>query len=373
MIIDPQTMPMRVGIGKEPGLQHFIGAWLDAGHEMRGREGGLFNILKIILRILIQTKGANLTQRKFGMRPHFCDIKRIERTLRRTSFTHHLHTKPPLRILATCYRLKQILGGGIRIGARQFCRSFRIQTLDPLLGLEMKLDKVALPLVIHHPERVAAIPIHEPVPLGDPAIRVENRDLVHGFGDQAEKVPHHVGVAQVGLRVALLRVDKVREFYGVSDEEYRRVVAHQIPIPLLRVELHGESTWIPLRIRTAFFAPHRGKPHKNRRLAPNLLQKIRLANVRNTLRHLKVPKGTRPFGVHHALRNPLPVKMRQLVNQVKVLQHDGPVSARCERVLVISHGVPVCSCEPVQGRICGIFRHASRSHSMSLFCSKLEM
>ena len=55
--------------------------------------------------------------------------------------------------------------------------------------------------------------------------------------------------------VPLLRVDEVGEVHRIPDEEYGRVVADQIPVARLRVELDGESARIACRVgRTAFAA-----------------------------------------------------------------------------------------------------------------------
>ena len=45
----------------------------------------------------------------------------------------------------------------------------------------------------------------------------------------------------MGDRISLLRVDEAREEEGVPDEEDWGVVAHHVPVALLRVELDGEA------------------------------------------------------------------------------------------------------------------------------------
>ena len=50
-------------------------------------------------------------------------------------------------------------------------------------------------------------------------------------------------------RVPLLGVDEAGEEEGVTDEEDGGVVAHEVPVALLRVELDGESTGISERRR----------------------------------------------------------------------------------------------------------------------------
>jgi len=59
---------------------------------------------------------------------------------------------------------------------------------------------------------------------------------------------------QVGDRIPLLGVDEGGEQDGVPDEEDGRVVAHQVPVALLRVELHGEAAGVADRVRAAHLA-----------------------------------------------------------------------------------------------------------------------
>lgn len=59
---------------------------------------------------------------------------------------------------------------------------------------------------------------------------------------------------QMSHWVPLLSVDETGEEDGVSDEENWSVVADQIPVAILCVELHGKSTRIPSRISWARFS-----------------------------------------------------------------------------------------------------------------------
>ena len=50
------------------------------------------------------------------------------------------------------------------------------------------------------------------------------------------------------VRFGLYRVNQVRKFHRILDEEHRNVVADQIPIALVGVELHREATHIARRV-----------------------------------------------------------------------------------------------------------------------------
>ena len=62
--------------------------------------------------------------------------------------------------------------------------------------------------------------------------------------------------------VSLLRVDEAREEDGISDEEYWSVVAHQVPVSLLCVELDGKSPGITDSVCGATLSSNSGKSTK---------------------------------------------------------------------------------------------------------------
>jgi hypothetical protein len=80
------------------------------------------------------------------------------------------------------------------------------------------------------------------------SVAEENADLVDALGYEREEVPEHVGIFQVGLRVAFLGVDEIREFARVTDEEDWSVVAGHVPVAFLGVELHCESSRVTFSI-----------------------------------------------------------------------------------------------------------------------------
>ena len=80
---------------------------------------------------------------------------------------------------------------------------------------------------------------------------------------KGDKVPKHIGVLQMGDGVPLLGVDEVGEHQGVADEEDGGVVAHQVPVALLGVELDGKASWVTCSIGRTGFTPDGTKPDGN--------------------------------------------------------------------------------------------------------------
>lgn len=127
----------------------------------------------------------------------------------------------------------------------------------------------------------------------------------------------------VGLR--LDGMDEIREFDGVLNEKDGRVVAHQVIVAFLGIELGGEAADVPHRIRRSSEALHVGKTHKDRGLFSRILQKARLGVLGKGLVYLKIAMCPGTSCVNHAFRYPLLVKMSHFFQKVEVFKQRGPL------------------------------------------------
>src|SRR5688500_12604265 len=112
------------------------------------------------------------------------------------------------------------------------------------------------------------------------------------------------------------RMDKIREFNAILNEKYGDVIANQVKVALLGIELDCEAAHVSREVcRTP--GPHDGREsHEDRRLHRGILEKSGLRVRNQRLVHLKKPMGRRPAGVHDPLRDALMVKMRDLLTKV---------------------------------------------------------
>ena len=69
-------------------------------------------------------------------------------------------------------------------------------------------------------------------------------------------------------------VDEVGELDRVLDEEHRDVVADEIPVALLRVELHGEAADVAGEVERALVAGHRREAHEHRGALAGPLEQV---------------------------------------------------------------------------------------------------
>ena len=63
MMIDAESIALRIAIRKQARLQHLVRREADAGHDGGRIEGGLFDFGKEIFRIAVEFKFADLDQR----------------------------------------------------------------------------------------------------------------------------------------------------------------------------------------------------------------------------------------------------------------------------------------------------------------------
>ena len=89
-------------------------------------------------------------------------------------------------------------------------------------------------------------------------------------GDATRSPTSSAAIFQVGLRIALLRVDEVGELQRIAEEEHGRVVADHVPVAFFGVELQGEAARIALGVGRALFAADGGEAQEQSRSACRL-------------------------------------------------------------------------------------------------------
>ena len=138
------------------------------------------------------------------------------------------------------------------------------------------------------------------------------------------------------IGAALLRMDEVLKFLRIADEENRRIVADQIVVAFLGVELECEAAGIADGICRSRFLGDRGKPCQHGRALAFLAQKIGFAPRRHVLGDLEEAVSASTLGVNHTFGDPFTVELSHLLDQVMVLQQDRTVWAGGKRMLVAS-------------------------------------
>ncbi|MNL39333.1 hypothetical protein D3C87_1616070 [compost metagenome] len=139
------------------------------------------------------------------------------------------------------------------------------------------------------------------------------------------------------MRLGFYRVHQVRELHRVLDEEDRHVVADQVPVAFVGIELDGKAAHVARGVLGPPLARHRGKAHEHRRALAFFCKQGRGGQIGQGLVALEVTVGGRAARVHDALGNALVVEVRNFFTQDEVFQQRRPAHARLERMLVVRH------------------------------------
>ena len=184
----------------------------------------------------------------------------------------------PFREVAGLDRVPQVAAVEIRIGAVDLDRLVPDHRLQAELRLPVELDEGRFVLGVDQPEGVDAEAFHEAEGARDGAVRHDPHDHVHAFGRQRDEVPEIVvrrlrlREGAVGLR--LHRMDQVGKLDRVLDEEDRDVVADEVPVAFLGVELDGEAAHVARQVERALAAGDGREAHEGRRLLAGALEDV---------------------------------------------------------------------------------------------------
>ena len=200
-------------------------------------------------------------------------------------------------------------GGGLLIG----------EVLHALAGLEVVLHPEGLAFLIDPLEGVGAVAILVAGGLRGAAVTHQVGDLVCGFRVAGPEVPLHIGIAQAIGAQALLGVDEVWELNAIADEEDRGVIAHDVEVAFFGVETQGKAVHIAPGIRGALLAGHGGKAAHHRGDGA-LLEDLGLGIGRDIFRDVQLTKGAVALSVRRALRHALAVEVRELFNEVDIIE-----------------------------------------------------
>jgi hypothetical protein len=143
------------------------------------------------------------------------------------------------------------------------------------------------------------------------------------------------GLRDFVVQFRLDGVNHVREFDGVLDEEDRDVVADEVEVSLLCVELGGEAAHVAREVGRAARARDGREAHEDGRLHLRVLQEVGLRQLCQRLVDLKVAVRARAACMHHALGDALVVEVRDLLAEDEVFEQRRAALAVLERILVV--------------------------------------
>ena len=273
------------------------------------------------------------------MRPYLGQVEGVVRGLVGIGLGHHLHLYRPLRKVPSLDGAEQVLLERLPAVADDTGRLLVGHGLVTLPGFEVKLHPESLAVPVPETEGVAAVAVHEPGTDRNAPVRHQYCHLVHALRASRPEVPHRRRRAQIGARMTFLRADEIGELEGIADEEHRRVVADQVPVALFGVELDRKSANVPFRVGGAEFARNGGESGQHRRLPAHLGKKPCPGEAGNVPGNGKGTECTPTLGMHDPFRDPFPVLVRQLFDELVVLHQHRPARSGGQAVLVVRHRI----------------------------------
>jgi len=320
VVVDAEPVALGIAVGEQASLQHLVRREADAGHDVGWVEGRLLDLGKVVFRVAVQFEDAHLDKGVILMEPDLGEVEGVVGAGSRFFLRHHLneHGPPwevslfnaPEQIALMAFPVLTYEGLGFLVG----------QILDALLRLQVKLDPVSLVLSVDEAERVAAKAVHVPVGTRNAPVAHDDGDLVQCLGQGSPEVPVVAGAAQVGTGVALDSVVEVGELEGIAQEEDGRVVAHQVPVSLLGIELDGKAADIALGIRRASLAGHGGETGEEIGLLSHFGEDLCLGVAGDVMGDCKGTVGPGSLGVHAPLGDDLPVEVSEFFQEPDILQ-----------------------------------------------------
>lgn len=149
--------------------------------------------------------------------------------------------------------------------------------------------------------------------------------------------------------VPLLCVDEIGELGWVAKEEHRSVVGNHVPVTLVSAELDREASWVTGTVVRSRLATDGGKPNGNGALLAGL-EDVGTGEVVHGIGGLVVSMGTATLCVNNSLWDTLAVKVRDQIDQVKVLKEQRAIVSCTLRLVWVRHW------STVAGSIDGVLR-----------------
>ena len=260
----------------------------------------------------------------------------------RLFFGEDLQPQLPFRVRPRLDRLPQVATMEVGVGAGDLDGLIPDQRMGAGLRTPVELDEVRLALVVDQAVGMHAEALHRPIAARDGAIGHRPHQHVGDLGHQRRKVPERVvrrrRLRHGEVRLGLGGVHEVGKLHRVLDEEDRDVVADEIPVAFIRVELHREATHVPRRVGRAALAEDGREADEDRGLFADFAKERRARELGDGLRTFEDAMRRRAPRMDNPLGDALVVEVGDLLAKDEVLEQRRAAEARLQRVLIVRDG-----------------------------------
>ena len=320
-----QPGQLRVQVREQASLHQRVVGRFDAGHEVTGVERDLLGFGEVVRGVAVEGQLADRLHRHQFLGD---DLRRVEQVDPgvglRAVVGHHLHAQFVFEERPLVDAVGHVAAVEVGIAAGRDLCLLPHQRVHTGHRLPVELRQTGLALGVDQPEGVHAEPFHRAVRARDAAVAHVPHDVVGGFGVQRHEIPEGVvrrlRLGDLPIRVRLARMDHIGELDAVLDEEHRHVVADEVEVALLGVELDREAAGVAHGVGGAARAQHRREAAEHVGLRALFAEESGLADRRRGAVGLEHPVRGGAAGVHDALGNSLVVEVGDLLPEVEVLE-----------------------------------------------------
>ena len=329
---------LRVEVGEQPGLHQRIVGDLDAGNEVPGVERDLLRFGEVVGGVAVERQLADALHLDEFLGDDLGRVQQIDSRVGIGAVVRHdLHAQfvfergarfdavghvPPVEV------------GVDACGDLGFLPHQRVHARD---RLPVELHQARLPLGVDQAEGMDAEALHRAIRPRDAAVAHVPEHVMGGLGVQRDEVPERV-VRRLRLRdlaigMRLTRMDDVGELDAVLDEEHGHVVADEVEVSFVGVELHREPTGVADGVRGTAGPEHRGEATEDVGLLALGSEEVGLGDGGRIAVGLEGPVGGGAAGVHDALGNAFVVEVGDLLAEMEVLEERRPAVAHLQRMV----------------------------------------
>ena len=340
-----------VGVGEQAALQQRIVGEVDARHDVSGVEGDLLGLGEEVVDVAVEHHLADDLEWDVLFRDQLGGIQHVELELVSGFLVEGLDTELPLGKIAAFDRVEQVAAMEIRIGAADLDRLIPQHRCGAGGRPPVEFHECRFALGVDETERVDSEPLDHAVRARNGAIRHHPHQHVHALGHERREIPERVvrrgGLREAAVRLHLHGVDQVGKLDGILDEEHRNIVADEVEVAFLGIELDGEAAHVARQVDRAGAAGDGGEPHEDLGLLLRVLQEGRLGELGERFRRLEIAMRPGAARMHDTLGDALMVEMRDLLAQDEIFEQARAALAALERILIVGDRRSLVGREPL--------------------------
>ena len=140
---------------------------------------------------------------------------------------------------------------------------------------------------------------------------------------------------EVAVRLLFRCMDDIGELDRILNEENRDIVADEIPVAFLGVELDRKTAHIARKVRRSLVSGYGREPHKHGRFFAGPLKNVGAGDLGQRFMSLKETVSPVAASMDDSFRDPLVIEMEYLFPKMKIFEKRRSAIAGAQRVLVV--------------------------------------